>query len=282
MSVIMLVFLINSFNTQFYKNKAESMIKDISYRIASTQIQAEYIVVFGGSLDNNHTFFNNIHYIDIVENLSDHNVYIGFMRYIHLFSNDKFLNSTYLYLHDTCYLSEHFPSCIKKIDSINLHNTSTWIFAHTFGLFNIGICTHSFIILRSKDFEGIHVIPKGVSILLEQGYTITVNNKVIKPLLSYSVYTLANMVSYNGITSIDMYGINGYHENGNTRWVSYISSLGVYKSIGSVTSFLVPIWVHATHQPKTEHEFRELKEYNIKTHKTAFTPLLPFNQISTQ
>ena len=160
---------------------------------------------------------------------------------------------------------------------MNLPKSPTWIFAHTFGFFNIGICTHSFIILRAKVFEGIDHIPKYESVLLEQGQAIIIDNKVVIPLLSYSVYTLANMISYNGINSIDMYGINGCHENGNTRWVAYISSLGVYKSMGSTASFFVPIWASSLHHPKTEKEFRKFKKYNIQTHKTTFTPLLPYN-----
>lgn len=272
----MFVFLINSFNTPFYMNKCDSLIQNIQNHIANTEILAEYIVVRGGCLDNNHFFLNNTHYIDIVENLSDHNVYFGFQSYIHLFNNDKFINATYIYLHDTCSLSEHFSSCMKKIASINLPNSPTWIFAHTFGLFNIGICTHSFIILRAKDFEGIHILPKHLGMLLEQGQNITINNIVIKPLLYYSIYTLANMISYNGINSIDMYGINGCHENGNTRWISYISSLGVYKSIGSKASFIVPIWVSSLHHPKTKQEFCKLRNHNLQTHKSFFTPLLPY------
>jgi hypothetical protein len=273
----MFVFLINSFNTPFYINKANLLIENIKYHIRNTGIQAEYIVVCGGCLYNYHKNQNDNHYIGIVENLSDHNIYVGFQRNIHLFNNEKFINATYIYLHDTCQVSEHFSSCMKNIDTINLPKSPTWIFAHTFGFFNIGICTHSFIILRAKDFEEIDIIPKNLSILIEQGHYITINNKVIKPLLSYSVYTLANMVSYNGISTIDMYGINGCHEDGNTRWISYISSLGVYKFMGSIASFLVPIWASPLHHPKTEQKFWELKNYNLKKYKTSFTPLLPYN-----
>jgi len=269
----MLIFLINSFNTLFYKNKAELLIHDIRRYIENANI----IVVYGGCHENNYKILNNTHYIDIVENLSDHNSYIGFQRNIHLFNNETFINATYIYLHDTCQLSEHFPSCMKNIDNIDLPISPTWIFAHTFGLFNIGICTHSFIISRAKDFNEINIIPKDLSIILEQGQAITIDNKVIKPLLSYSVYTLANMVSYNGINSIDMYGINGCREDGNTRCISYISSLGVYKCMGSIRSFFVPIWVSPLHHPRTEQEFRKLKDYNLKTYKTFFTPLLPYN-----
>lgn len=275
----MLVFLINSFNSPFYINKQKLLIENIKIHIRNTEIQTEYIVVRGGCLYNYHKILNDTHFIDIVENLSDHNIYVGFQRNIHLFNNEKFINATYIYLHDTCQLSENFISCMKNIDTIKLPKSPTWIFAHTFGFFNIGICTHSFIILRAKDFEEIDILYKDLSILVEQGHAITINNKVIQPLISYSVYTLANMVSYNGINSIDMYGINGCHENGNTRWISYISSLGVYKFMGSITSFLVPIWVSPLHHPKTEKEFWELKKYNIKTYKTNFTPLLPYNII---
>lgn len=268
----MLIFLINSFNTLFYKNKVELLIRDIRRYIENANI----IVVYGGCSENNHKILNNIHYIDIVENLSDHNIYVGFQRNITLFNTDKYINATYIYLHDTCQLSEHFSSCMQNIDNINLPISPTWIFAHTFGLFNIGICTHSFITLRVKDFEDINIIPKDLSILLEQGQTITIDKKIIKPLLSYSIHTLANMISYNGINSIDMYGINGCHDNGNTKWISYISSLGVYKFMGSITSFLVPIWASPVHHPRTEQEFHKLKDYNRKTNKTFFTPLLPY------
>ena len=274
----MLVIFINSFNLPFYINKTNLLIENIKKKIIHSEIQVEYIVVAGGCLVNYHKILNDTHYIGIVENLSDHNIYVGFQRNINLFNNEKFINATYILLHDTCIVSEHFLSCMKNIDKINLPKSPTWIFAHTFGFFNIGICTHSFIIVRAKDFEGIDVIPKNVSILLEQGYPITINNKVIKPLLSYSVYTLANMVSYDGVNSIDMYGINGCYENGNTRWIAYISSLGVYKSMGSITSFLVPIWASSLHHPKTEDEFKKLKKYNLEHHKTTFTPLLPYKK----
>lgn len=44
----MFVFLINSFNTPFYINKANLLIENIKYHIGNTGIQAEYIVVCGG------------------------------------------------------------------------------------------------------------------------------------------------------------------------------------------------------------------------------------------
>lgn len=86
------------------------------------------------------------------------------------------------------------------------------------------------------------------------------------------------MVSYNGINTIDMVLMDvmkmGIQDG---FWISYISSLGVYKFMGSIASFLVPIWASPLHHPKTEQKFWELKNYNLKKYKTNFTPLLPYN-----
>mgnify|MGYP000474346394 CR=1 FL=1 len=69
------VFLINSFNSQFYIQKTSLLLENIRNHITTTEIPVEYIVVCGGCFDNYHNFKNDTHYIGIVENLSDHNIY---------------------------------------------------------------------------------------------------------------------------------------------------------------------------------------------------------------
>lgn len=115
-----------------------------------------YVKVCGGCQENNRQSFGKIR---IVENLSDHNVYVGFKRNLDVFDSNKFRNAVYVYLHDTCIISDHFGECIQKLDKfVFFHNH--WVFAQTFGLFNIWICTFDFILHRASDFEGISFIPK--------------------------------------------------------------------------------------------------------------------------
>jgi hypothetical protein len=249
----------------------------------NTHLDVCYIIVKGGCDIDNCIKVDNIVYIDIVENLSDNNVFVGFQRnVIDFFCEEVFINATYVVLHDTCVISHQFYECMKALLDLNFTKKSQWIFAHTFGLYNIGVCTYEFVLQRAIDFENIALLPKKEGISLEQGNSIKLNNKIIPSLLDYSKYTLANMINYTsfnkGVYHVDTYGINGICEDGSTRWVAYISSLGVHKMIGSNMSYFVPIWHSQDHHPNDINKFRELKEFGTN-YMTSFIPLIPFKNI---
>ena len=274
----MLVFLINTFNESYYYEKANDLLSNIRAILNTSSVHASYVIVKGGCNENNSIQLANITYIDIIENLSDNNVFVGFQRNINeLFNNELYKRATYILLHDTCLISNQFHSCMRELTNIKFSQKSQWIFAHTYGLYNIGICSFDFICDRASDFKDITILPKNIGILNEQGHMIEINNKQIPSLHHYSKFTLANMVKHtslgNGVINVDTYGINGISENNRSpRWVAYISSLGVHKLIGSKMSYFAPIWAAPSHHPKDEDDLTKMKE----VFGGCFIPLLPY------
>jgi hypothetical protein len=251
-------------------------------RLKNSNLEVEFITVCGGCPVDMRVSVENKHLISITENLSDHNVYIGFEKNKLFFSHDKYKKATYIYLHDTCFLSDKFVECMRKLTNFVFERECSWIFAQSYGLFNIGICDHSFLLQRAEDFKGLSILTKHDSIILEQGQYIEVENKIIYPLFYYSKYTLANMIVNevdfeNSLQNIDMYSLNGIREKDNKpRWICYIASLGIYKSIGSTNSFHIPIWTSETHHPKTEEELDNMKKFSVKFLNSNFVPLIPY------
>lgn len=277
----MIVILINTYNSEYYISKISILFKLIIERLNDSDLEVEYITVCGGCPADMRVSVENKHLINITENLSDHNVYIGFEKNKQYFSHIRYKNATYIYLHDTCLLSDKFVDCIIKLSKFVFKKECSWIFAQSYGLFNIGICDHSFLLRRAKDFKGLSILSKHESIILEQGQYIEIDNKIIYPLLYYSKYTLANMIVKtdleNALNDIDMYSLNGIQEQNNKpRWICYIASLGIYKSIGSMSSFHIPIWTSDAHHPKTEEEYDNMKKFGVKFLLSNFVPLIPY------
>lgn len=276
-----LVFLINTFNTDYYRTKAFKLYDSIKHALAK-ELRYTCVIVEGGSKINNSTVLQqDCYYLQIVENLSDHNIYVGFRRYL----EDQYKSSTFVILHDTCVLSQNFADSMKNIARVEFKSDIPWIFAHSFGLYNMGICRYEFVIERAIEFQKIDILEKKDGVRLEQGKPLFVNENMIKGLISYSRYTLAKMVhtvgsheSYgDGIHNVDTFAINGISQNGNVRWMAYIAAFGVYKFIGSHINYQVPIWSDAEFHPKTEDDLFAIDDF-ANANKISFIPLLEFHE----
>ena len=285
----MIVIMINTFNTQCYLDSSKTLLEKMKSQLSCIpNLEVNYIKVCGGCEENLLISTENTFNINITENLSDHNGYVGFSRYVSTFCTNKFINATYVYLHDTCVLSPQFGKCIKNLDNFVFHKSAQWVFAHTYGLYNIGICTFDFIVHRSNDFKTITYLPKHLSVVLEQGTPIVLNNKQIPSLLNYSIYTLTNMINNTNnnieenIDSMDTYSINGIQKNEeNIRWICYIASLGIYKPFTSNFNFLVPIWCNTLDYPQNLKEYYDMKKHSINDLKTGFVPLIYYHSTFT-
>ena len=279
----MIVFLINTFNDTYYNKKADDLLSNIRSQL-NTYLDIPYVIVVvkGGCGVNNSAQVNNIVYIEIQENLSDHNIYTGFKRNVNTyFASTEYKNATYVVLHDTCMISPQFHNCVKSLLDVKLNDGPQWIFAHTYGLYNIGVCNYRFMLKRGCDFDGIFTLPKNEGIQLEQGTNIKIQDKMIPSLLSYSKYTLAKIINHDslekGVHNVDSYAINGINDDGKVRWMVYIASLGVYKLYGSVMSFFIPVWCSDNHQPKDESHYNTMTQFG-KQNATTFIPLIGYTK----
>jgi len=158
-----------------------------------------------------------------------------------------------------------------------------WVFASTYGLFNIGICNYNFILRRAEDFVGIKHISKENDMRIEQGFDVCVENKMVPPLQTYSIYTLAKMChkhnpSSMDITQVDMYGINAIEMCDGVRWMSYIASLGIYKFYSGKKSYSLPIYCHPDNHVRSEESFHFIKGFAIEYFNSTFVPMIPYSQ----
>lgn len=277
----MLVVLINSFNEQKYIDKVNRLVQSMQLALSESETHVKIAVVTGGSTNQCYEYFDEVLHIHIEENMSDHNVYVGFHRYRDQFDSDVFRAATYLVIHDTCIVSKRFVECMETIERVRFKEGVHWIFAQTFGLYNIGICTHAFMLTRAKDFHGVAYIPKTLSIAMEQGKTISVEGVQIPPLLAYSMYTLANIQQTicidDSFDKVDYYAVNGVTDDGESRWMNYIASVGMHKLVKSEYSFFIPLWCNQAHHPKDADEYIGLRE-GRKTNGVpqTFVPLIPY------
>ena len=248
---------INSFNCDYYVSKGIQLLKDC---LSKRGVQ-HVIVAFGGCQKNSYITYDNYTVVGITQNLSDHNIYVAF-EYL----NDEgvvFHDHSCIMIHDTCIVSEHFEKQLESLPDVH----DEWIFAHTYGLYNIGICDNNFILRRAKDFQGITKIPKKDGIQLEQGHEIQVQGLTIKPLSYYSNKTLTKTLMDCSVSDVvhrsDAFFINGYMSDKAQRYVSYIGSLGIYKLVGTINSFLVPIWASKNHIVETEEDRNYMKKIGL-------------------
>ena len=247
----MKVFLINSFNSSKYVQNAQRLSNEL-YANGFTSV-----IVYGGASDFACLQLSDKKWvISIKENLSDNNAFVGFERafsFGHFREND-FRSATYIYIHDTCQLSDNFVDRVNKIPAVK-----GWFFAHIYGLYNIGACDQMFLLTRATDLKGISHIPKDKSIALEQGETINIEGLEIKPLLHYSKLTLATVIT-DTISSCDFMSLNAVGESSDSkRFVTYIGALGLYKLVGSHISYFVPIWATPSHEVRTQADYETMK-----------------------
>jgi len=243
----MKVFLINSFNSSKYVQNAQRLSDDINNKGYTT------IIVFGGASDFACLQLSDKKWvISIRENLSDNNAFFGFEQAFSFghFREKDFRSATYIYIHDTCQLSDNFVDRVNKIPVV-----SGWRFAHIYGLYNLGVCDQMFLLARANDLKGITYIPKDKSIALEQGESIYIDGLEIKPLIHYSKRTLATVIT-DTISSCDFMSLNAFGEP--KRFVTYIGALGLYKLVGSHVSYFVPIWATPAHEVRTQTDYDQM------------------------
>lgn len=274
----MKVFLINSFNSSAYVKAALSLLNEIDCFLTPSEIS--FIIVFGGASDFSCKKINeNTRYLTIKENLSDNNAFVGFERAFAMgeFRENNFRDATYIYIHDTCKVGKSFVERMNE-----LPKPRGWVFAHTYGLYNIGICDQNFLLKRANDFKGVSVIPKDQSIQLEQGYEIENSGIKIPPLSFYTCKTLSSM-TLPTIDRCDYMTLNGTGTPENRRFVSFIGALGLYKMVGCKVSFFVPIWATSSHTIQTLQDrenmvkaFSNIKIGDGKDIIGTISPWIPF------
>tara|TARA_Y100001936_G_scaffold249127_1_gene298631 strand:- start:409 stop:1209 length:801 start_codon:yes stop_codon:yes gene_type:complete len=259
----MRIFLINSFNNSKYILWA----RELSNQIENFGFQT--VTVFGGG-DGFYcchlTPLKSI--ISITENLSDHNAFVGFEKAFSdgHFREESYRNATYIYVHDTCKISTR--NFVETIN--NLPDVSGWVFAQTYGLYNIGISNQNFLLKRAKDFYGVTHIPKDKSIALEEGNTVVIGEKQILPLIFYTQKTLAQITN-SDLDKCDFVSVSRFGNTSNKRFVSYIGALSMYKFVGLRASYFVPIWAAACHEIHNEKE----RSAMVKQFQNLWIPLVP-------
>ena len=270
----MKVFLINSFNSSKYVQNAQRLSNELYAKDFTS------VIVYGGASDFACLQLSDKKWvISIKENLSDNNAFLGFERAFNvgMFRENDFKSATYIYIHDTCQLSDNFVDRVNQIPAV-----SGWVFAHIYGLYNIGACDLRFLLTRANDLKGITHIPKDKSIALEQGETINIEGLELKPLLHYSQRTLATVIT-NTISNCDFMSLNAIGESSDSkRFVTYIGALGLYKLVGSHVSYFVPIWATPSHEVRTQADYETMKasfskiQLSIPEHALGtITPWIP-------
>lgn len=247
----MKAFLINSFNSSKYVRNAQRLSNDIESKGFTT------IIVYGGASEFACLQLTDKKWvISIKENLSDNNAFSGFEQAFSIghFRENNFRHATYIYVHDTCQISDNLVERVNKIP-----NVSGWIFAHIYGLYNIGVCDQMFLLTRANDLKGIVHIPKDQSISLEQGESIHIEGIEIRPLIHYSKRTLTTVIT-DTFSNCDFMSLNSFGKSSNSkRFVTYIGSLGIYKFVGSHVSYFVPIWASPAHEVRTQDDYDTMK-----------------------
>ena len=242
-----IVVIINSFNRQKYVSAALNLYACVIPHVKHV------IIVFGGcNVDNKTTvkglFTEYMTILSIAENLSDWNGFLAYRRAA--MQLVKYKHCLHVYLHDTCLVAPGFADAMTRLDVIKeMCIEKKWTFAHTYGLYNIGVCSQDFIVAYGAELDGLTVIPKELAIQLEQGHRVTINNREINPLRAYSETSLCSHThDSDQFERGDSFFVNSFSVFGEKRFVSYIGSLCVYKAVGSRVSYFVPIWCHPEHQ----------------------------------
>lgn len=260
----MLVIGINSFNAARYVQACMHLLNDV----LASGVECAVLVTFGGCAHRKTVWLSSrVVLVSITANLSDHNIYVGYEQLVE--EGVSWPMARFVLLHDTCVLGADFARCMKHIAT--LEPVGGFVFAHTYGLYNMGVATSEFMLQRAHDWRGVRTLPKGLGIRLEQGDDIIVEGKSVRSLHSYAVHTLADMGSTPW--QLDTFSVQPYDLHGQKRFVSYISAFGVYKSYASVSSFAVPVF--AAHAPCTVAERTEILRVVSPRLCSSWAPLLP-------
>jgi hypothetical protein len=278
----MLVFLINSVNAELYSEMAKYLVDQIIDRLDSESIPFHVVVVKGGSMNKHISIQEKQTVIHTKPNLYDFNAFVGFAENRFYFESEEFRNAVYVYLHDTCVLSERFATCMRTLKDLKFRESTQWIFAHTYGRHNIGVCTYDFVLKRARHFDNIAYLSKAAAVNLEQGTSVVCETIRIPSSFELSSFTLGSMIRNvdsleEAASTTDMFSINAF-EYRNTRWyMVYIASLGIYKLMHSNKSYLIPVWSSSEHQTKNEDHLKEMRNKFNKI-VSSFVPLIGYSE----
>lgn len=278
----MLVFLINSFNAELYSEMAKHLAEQIIDRLDNESIPFHVVLVQGGSLNKHISIQEKQTVIHTKPNLYDFNAFVGFAENRFYFESEKFRNAVYVYLHDTCVLSERFATCMRALMDLKFRDSIEWIFAHTYGRHNIGVCTYEFVLKRATHFDNIASLSKAAAVNLEQGTSIVCETIRIPSSFELSSFTLGCMVR-NGDSlkeaafATDMFAINAFEYKNAIWYPVYIASLGIYKLLHSSHSFLIPVWSSPEHQTKDKSQLETMRNKFNKI-VSSFVPLISYSE----
>lgn len=85
-------------------------------------------------------------------------------------------------------VSPYFKDKLDSLRNINIDKYD-WIFAHSYGLYSIGLCNLTYILRRAKYLEHIELTRQDAR-TLEKGDNIFIKGKIIPSILSDSKYTI--------------------------------------------------------------------------------------------
>jgi len=271
-----LLICINSFNSSRYVRYALELMNQINLELKYGGVKFSILCVFGGCSDYELCSLDNTTYVSIPHNLSDHNIYAGINYCHHVHALPK--KATCVMLHDTCMVK---PGCFRKMMmKLSRFDLKGFVFGHSLGLYNMGVCDVQFAIDNSKNWIGITHLDKQTSINLEhsRGF-VEVQNKQIPGLRSFSNYTLSQANAEYGVkdfNELDSHCICPFREDGmKHKHAVFIGALGIYKFTHAPGSFLLPIWVNE-YAPKSEEEFAALSQNPHVQHHEWVRALVPY------
>lgn len=259
----MLTVCINSFNDHRYALNACKLADTI---ISTLQGVFTVLIAFGGCKFQRVFANEHLVVVSVTCNLSDHNIYPA-LQIAHQVGVTR--DGIFLMLHDTCEIrADVFQRRMNVIRTLKLRNE--WIFAHLYGLYNIGICDLGFALKRAAVWEGIRYLPKADGISLENGKDIILMGRCVESLRNVSSYTLAS--DGHDVSELDTISITHATLHKQKRFVSYMSSIGVYKTFVANSSFTVPIY--ASTRPECVSDREALREMVGKRLLTSMSPLI--------
>jgi hypothetical protein len=274
----MLVFAINSFNEQRYLNDLRILIARIRYLLKDTAIAFRIVCGIGGCSQSDVICEDNVIMASIKKNLSDHNIYPAVeLCEAKNFITDDMRTATWILIHDTVWPHDvYFAKAMGQVEARG--KPASFIFAHTLGLYNLGIASLEFILTRAKDWMAVDTLSKDVGIFIETGRAAVVDGVRIEPLRHYTRLTLAH-VKYEGkhiddIPAVDTFSLGCVDEGGRTKHYAYVASLGITKLTHVPGTFEVPIWVPpliASSDDEWTRMHKTLPEWKRRTH---FLPLV--------
>lgn len=290
----MLVFLISEITNQDSRNT--TLAQDILNEYGKDEV----CVVFtfrGGSGKNEMVRMSdpNNYVVKIVPQLFNFNAFKGYQ----LFRDDiveatslQSLSSsrqqpTFVVLDNTCVLHKDFSMKMFWINNIKLSTTeSSWVFAHTYGLYNMGIGNTLFMDEYCGAFEDVVT-----SITQEHAENVDVaksdayDDVRIRSLHEFSHHTLkkqtlTNTTFIDGVMSTDTFSVTGVEDaDGVRKFMAYISAFGVFKFFRADSSYVFPVWASKSHEATSSDKVRQLK-HMISSNKIECNlfPLVPYTQ----